>query len=87
MNARNKALSNTKIPKGLSNQSRQTWKRITAIYILSPDGLLVLEGGLREWDSYIAAEPGTPARANHFKNFMAAIRHLGMSAASDGATI
>ena len=76
-----------KVPKGLSNQSRQTWKRITANFILSPDGLLVLEGGLREWDSYIAAEPGSRGRATHFKNFMAAIRHLGISAASGDAAL
>ena len=77
----------TKPPKGLSNQSRQTWKRITASFILSPDGLLVLEGALREWDVYIAAEPGTPGRAAAYKNFLASIRHLGISAASGDAAL
>ena len=48
-----------KIPMGPSNQSRQTWKRITATYILSPDGLLVLEGALREWDAILRSEVRT----------------------------
>ena len=76
-----------KIPRGLSNQSRQTWKRITDTYILSPDGLLVLEGALREWDAFIAAEPGTPGRATSYKNFLASIRHLGISAGAENATL
>jgi hypothetical protein len=75
-----------KAPKGLSHQSRQTWKRVTDIYILSPDGLLVLEGALREWDAYLAAEVGSTARSTNYKNFLASIRHLGISAASEGAT-
>lgn len=74
-----------KIPAGLSNQSRQTWKRITASYILSPDGLLVLEGALREWDAYIAAEVGSRGRATAYKNFLASIRHLGISAGAENA--
>ena len=74
-----------KAPKGLSYQSRQTWNRVMETYILAPDSLLVLEGALREWDTYLAADVGSSARVASYKNFISSIRLLGISAASDAA--
>jgi hypothetical protein len=63
------------VPKGLSGQSERVWLEITGSYTLSPDGMLFLKGGLREWDRY--RETNLPSA---FRNFMAAFRHLQLSA-------
>ena len=70
------------IPKGLSRQSRKTWQSITATHILSADGLLVLEGALLQWDTF-----RTTGDVPAYRNFLASIRHLGISATEDDAQV
>jgi len=82
----------------LSKESRQTYERIVAKYVLSADGLLVLEGALQNYDDYLRARarvekdgliqngrrhPGHDVAVNCYRNFLAGMRYLGLDASPD----
>jgi len=74
-------------PKGLTKQSRATWRHITASHILSADGLLILEAALREFDGYMSSPLGSTSRCNCYRNFLAGFRALGLSAGEQDASL
>lgn len=84
----------------LSPESKRTFDRITAKYVLSADGLLALEGALQNYDDYQRARarvskdgivgkdgrrhPAHDIAVNCYRNFLAGLRYLGLDASPDG---
>jgi phage terminase small subunit len=85
----------------LSAQTKRAHDRIISTYVLSADGLLVLQAALQSYDDYMQARaivqrdgligkdgkrhPAHDVQVNSYRNFLAGMRHLGLDAQPESA--